>query len=157
VVPLQSRKSNSISYACSMLYKQSKSLIKSICYPEEFSFTSKPTRWGCKHEKAAKDMYFKNQYKNHQNLEIRDSGLCINPEWPFIGASPDGIISCQCHGKGVFEVKRPYCHRDDTIECAVNKDAKCCLQKHDDGSIHLDHEHAYYYQVQTQLFVCEAS
>ena len=102
-------------------------------------------------------MYFKNQYKNHQNLEIRDSGLCINPEWPFIGASPDGIISCQCHGKGVFEVKRPYCHRDDTIECAVNKDAKCCLQKHDDGSIHLDHEHAYYYQVQTQLFVCEAS
>ena len=39
---------------------KSKSLIKSICYPEEFSFTSKPTRLGCKHEKAAKDMYVKN-------------------------------------------------------------------------------------------------
>jgi len=65
-------------------------------------------------------------------------------------------MSCQCHGKGVLEVKCPYCHRDDTIEYAVRKDAKFCLQKHDDGSMHLDHGHAYYYQVQTQLFVCEA-
>ena len=86
------------------------------------------SRWGCKHEKAAKDMYFKNQSRNHQNLEIRDSGLCINPEWLFIGASPDGIISCQCHGKGVLEVKCPYCHHDDTIEYAVSKDAKFCCK-----------------------------
>ena len=33
-----------------------------------------------------------------KNLEITDSGLCINPEWPFISASPNGIISCHCHG-----------------------------------------------------------
>ena len=50
-------------------------------------------------------------------------------------------------------MKCPYCHRDDTTEY---KDAKFCLQKHDGGSIHLDHGHAYYYQVQTQLFICEA-
>ena len=31
----------------------SQSLIKSICYPEAFSFTSKQTDWGCKHEKQA--------------------------------------------------------------------------------------------------------
>ena len=28
----------------------SQSLIKSICYPEAFSFTSKQTEWGCKHK-----------------------------------------------------------------------------------------------------------
>ena len=29
----------------------SQSLIKSVCYPEVFSFTSKETSWGYKHEK----------------------------------------------------------------------------------------------------------
>jgi len=58
--------------------------------------------------------------------EIKDR-LCINPEWPFIGASPDGVISCQFHGKGVLEVKCPYCHCDDAIEYTVSNNAKFCL------------------------------
>ena len=29
------------------------SLIKTICYPEAFSFTTAATKWGCKHEKQA--------------------------------------------------------------------------------------------------------
>jgi len=35
----------------------SQSLIKSICYPEAFSYVSKQTEWGCKHEKKARDIY----------------------------------------------------------------------------------------------------
>ena len=137
---------------------ESKSLIKCICYPEVFSFTSKQTSWGCKHEKVAKEMYLKRQLENHHNLEVKDSGLCINTQWPFIGASPDGIISCQCHDDtGVLEIKCPYCHRDDAIESAASKDTNFCLKKQDDGSLVLDHGHAYYYQVQTQLFVCNAN
>jgi len=61
-----------------------------ICYPDAFSFTSKQTSWGCKHEKVAKEMYMK------KKLETRDSGLCINQQRPFIGAYPDCIVSCQC-------------------------------------------------------------
>ena len=108
---------------------ESKSLIKCICYPEAFSFTSKQTSWGCKHEKAAKELYMKKELENHHNLEIKDSGLCINPQWPFIGASPDGIISCQCHGTGVLELKCPYCHRDDAIESAAIKRCQVLLAK----------------------------
>ena len=29
-----------------------------------------------------------------------------------------------------------------------------CLKRDDKGSLHLDHSHSYYYQVQTQLFAC---
>ena len=37
----------------------SQSLIKTICYPEEFSFDSKKTAWGSKKEKRAQEFYLK--------------------------------------------------------------------------------------------------
>ena len=37
---------------------------------------------------------------------------------------------------------------------AATNDSKFCL-KQLDGELRLDHRHAYYYQVQTQLFVCD--
>jgi len=132
----------------------SQSLIKSICYPEAFAFTSKQTIWGCKHEKSARDLYYKNAALKHRNLKIEDSGLVINPRWPFIGASPDGFINCDCCGRGVVEIKCPYCHRNDTIESAVKEDKNFCI-KEQNGSLQLDHNHCYYYQVQTQMFVCD--
>ena len=35
------------------------SLVKSICYRDAFSFTSKQTSWGCRHEKQARERYKK--------------------------------------------------------------------------------------------------
>lgn len=134
--------------------KPSQSLIKSICYPEAFNFFSKQTEWGCKHEKAAKEMYRRINVTKHHNLQIVDSGLVINPQWPFIGASPDGIVDCSCCERGVLEIKCPYCHRESSVTTAVSEDPKFCLKERD-GEIHLDDTHSYYYQVQTQMFVCD--
>ena len=36
---------------------QSVSLIKSICYPESYRFSTEATNWGCQHEKLALDAY----------------------------------------------------------------------------------------------------
>ena len=80
------------------------SLIKSICYPEAFSFTTAATKWGCKHEKQGQEMYLAVNKLKHHDLSVAGSGLVINPQWPFIGASPDGIINCTCCGKGVLEI-----------------------------------------------------
>ena len=129
------------------------SLVKSICYPQELSFSSKQTDWGQKHEKVARELYLKTQKQYHSDLTVADSGLVINPRWPFIAATPDGIIDCKCCGKGVLEIKCPYSHRDETVESAASKDKGFYLKK-DEGLLHLDHGHSYYYQVQTQLFVC---
>ena len=88
----------------------SQSLVKNICYPEAFTFTNKQTNWGCKHEKQARERY--SSKSNHVNLQVAENGLFINPKWPFIGASPNGIVICECCPKCVLEIKCPYCHCD---------------------------------------------
>ena len=129
------------------------SLVKSIRYPEVFNFTSKQTNWGCRHEKQARDRYEKTVRFKHTNLQVAECGLFINPQWLFVGASPDGIITCDCCPKGVLEIKCPFCHRGESIAAAITSDKNFSLTEVD-GQISLDHCHAYYYQVQTQIFVC---
>ncbi len=97
------------------------SLIKSICYPDAFKFTSKATSWGCKHEKSARDVYEKEMISRHSTFSVVDSGLVLNPKWPHLGASPDGTVECACCTKGVVEIKCPYCHRNSDIYDAVAK------------------------------------
>ena len=129
--------------------KPSKSLLTAICLPELHEFTTPGTAWGCDHEKQALSEYATFIKSSHHNAQIADSGLVINPEYPHLGASPDGVVSCACCGEGLVEVKCPYCVRD---EDAVNHK---CLITDDKGVKVLDQTHAYYYQIQTQLFVCE--
>ena len=38
---------------------------------------------------------------------------------------------------------------------ATSKDSKFCIQQNSDGLLRLDQCHAYYYQVQTQIFVTD--
>ena len=85
---------------------------------------------------------------------MSDSGFFINPTWPHIGDSPDGIVQCDCCAKHVLKIKCPYSHREDSIEEAVASDGQFCLIKQGD-SFQLNQSHAYYYQVQTQFFVCD--
>ena len=133
----------------------SQSLIKSICYPDQFRFKTKATTWGCTHEKAARRRYVSKIKEKHLNFSLKDSGLVINPQWSFIGATPDGLVYCDCCGHGVTEIKCPYCHRSESISDSM-EDKKFCL-KNENAEVHLDKRHAYYYQVQTQLFVCDVT
>ena len=74
---------------------------------------------------------------------ISNAGFFISEEHPFIGASPDGMTNCLCCGAGVLEVKCPYCIRME------DPDKATCLE-----SGKLSTQHAYYYQIQLQMFVC---
>ena len=78
----------------------------------------------------------------------------LNPKWPYLGASPDGVVTCSCFSKGVVEIKCLFCHRNDAI-VESSDDKQFCLKKDSNNCLQLDHLHAYYYQVQTQIFVCE--
>ena len=102
---------------------------------------------GCTHEHSARDCYKEFREKAHTHFPLLDSGLVLNPEWPFLGASPDGTVHCDCCGSGVVEIKCPYCHRHDS---AIENQP--CLVDNGDR-LQLDCSHAYYYQVQTQIFV----
>ena len=39
---------------------------------------------------------------------VYSTGLHINAKYPHLGGSPDGIIVCDCHGKGLLEIKCPH-------------------------------------------------
>ncbi len=87
--------------------------------------------------------------KKHANLTLSKNGLIISPSYPFMGASPDGIIECSCCGYGVLEIKCPYSCRDKTLQERVDE-SKFYLSKIG-GDLSLDVYHAYYFQVQLQL------
>ena len=94
------------------IQKPSFSLLKAVCYPESFSFKVPATLWGCQHEQDAIQQY-KSQATSHTDISITSCGFHICLTHPFLGASPDALVQCECCGQGVVEVKCPYCGRDN--------------------------------------------
>ena len=103
------------------------SLIKSICYPESSKFSTEATRWGCDHEKAAVNQFVEHMKPFHEDLTVVESGLIINPKYPHLGASPDGVVSCNCCGTFVLEVKCHHCSRNKKL--CENENKSFCLEK----------------------------
>lgn len=136
--------------------KPAKSLLYKICYPEKVKFTSTATNWGIDNEGKAKELYISLARGQHTNLQIRESGLHVPPDFPFMGASPDAIVECDCHGIGCVEIKCPYNHRINTIVDAAQADRSFCLQ-YVDGKLSLKENHSYYYQCQAQLFLTKSA
>ena len=83
----------------------SRSLIMSICHPELARFSTEAISWGCQHERTAKHCYSSFQNQKHKNFIISDSGLFISTDFPYLGASPDGLVECECCGAGACEIK----------------------------------------------------
>lgn len=124
------------------------SLIKAICYPDTVKFSNSAAKWGCKHEKIARDQFLQAMATVHENCRIEDTGFVISTEHSFIGASPDGIFTFDCCGTATVEIKCPFCVRSENVEQVKYLDKKC-------GVTSLNKDHQYYYQVQTQLGCCE--
>ena len=64
--------------------------------------------WGCCHEKQARQVYEAQMQAKHENFLASDSGFHVNPKWPFLGASPDGLVTCDCCEGGICEIKEAY-------------------------------------------------
>jgi len=119
------------------------SLLRTICYPLENTFKNQATVWGTTHENEAKAFYSEKLKNDHIHFSVVNSGLIINPCFPFIGASPDGITNCDCCGTGVLEIKCPYSltqnKKIENLDCILNGKLK--------------KTHQYHYQIQTQMFL----
>ena len=63
------------------------------------------------------------------------------------------FVSCTCCGKGVIEIKCPYSIRDSVPAAAV--DTANFYLEHSEVGIMLSTTHAYYYQIQGQLAICD--
>ncbi|KAJ8929552.1 hypothetical protein NQ314_017751 [Rhamnusium bicolor] len=83
------------------------------------------------------------------NIEILEFGLVINKNWPYLGASPDGVEN----DGSIIENKCPYSAREISVEEGFRNGLIKFLDLSENHYI-LKPNHDYYYQIQGQLNIC---
>lgn len=99
------------------------------------------------------------KYETQTKENVVTSGLWVNPKFPFLACSPDGLLGQD----GLLEIKSLKLFKEHSIDAVCNdkgtliskdiinrqcfsiKDNKCTLKR----------SHSYYYQIQMQLLVTE--
>ncbi|XP_035984434.1 uncharacterized protein LOC118557991 [Fundulus heteroclitus] len=107
--------------------------------------------FGRKYEDQAKQLHSEWMKDRHEQFGLRETGLVVDQRFPLFAATPDGIRSCVCHGKGVVEVKCSFNHKDLCVKDIPEVDKTFYLEK---DSLVLKQSHRYYTQVQFQMYVC---
>ena len=87
---------------------------------------------------------------------VHTCGLFVNPSFPWLGASPDGLVedpSMKCFG--LLEIKCPYTHPFSTIEepCSDPSFFASIIN----GNVTLKQDHKHYHQIQGQMASCQTS
>ncbi|CAN7950592.1 unnamed protein product [Ixodes pacificus] len=108
--------------------------------PDVFS-----VRWGRENEVKARNRFIADEAPKHSGFEVRKCGLSVDSERPYLGASPDGVVSCCCCTDAVLEIKCPASCANLTID-----EAKVRLP-YLDADARLKEEHLHYAQVQMQM------
>ena len=110
-------------------------------------------QYGCKYENIAREEHIESYSKIHKTFFVIKSGLILHPSYPFFGATPDRIVNCSCCGPGVLEIKCPFHCKEKSFENATIQ-GSFCLEE-DNSGLRLKVDHAYYYQVQLQMKICQ--
>ena len=110
--------------------------------------------WGTKNEATAREEYLKRAKEMHVSFKYQSTGLHVSVQYPHLGATPDGLVECECCGPGLIEIKCPFKYRQYKISDIVDK-SFCVQPNEEDGKLKLSHNHAYYLQIQGQLTLCQ--
>ena len=126
------------------------SLVSAVMGYNQYDLSNKKeVKWGVDHEDAARKAYITKMAASHKNFSCRLSGFIVDDKKAFVGASADGIASCDCHGSRTVEIKWPYKHKDRSPLEAALIDSSFCL----DQAGNLKTTHKYYSQMQLQMHV----
>lgn len=124
---------------------------------------NRATQYGITMEGKTSQQYATYQKQNgHVNLQTHKSGLVISVTNPWLAASPDEKVhdpSTAASPWGIAEYKNPYTAIDLTLEEACDKVKQFCLEKiekNGEVSFRLKKRHNYYFQVQCQMYCCDA-
>lgn len=103
---------------------------------------------GRKHEETARGVYASNAFTKHDNFSVKQTGLHVSRELPFLGSTPDGIVSCGCCGSGILEIKCPF-----SVYGQTPTPKNLSYLTNEDDQVKLRKSHQYYTQVQMQMGV----
>ena len=116
-------------------------------------------RYGSDHESVAIKSYMDYQRKMGKSIVVNSCGLSVHPSLPWLATTPDGIVydaSEEHYKRGCLEVKCPFSCNNMLFEVACKEVSNFCLVL-DNTTMSLSKRHAYYYQVQTQMYVTQLS
>ncbi|ELU08579.1 hypothetical protein CAPTEDRAFT_211242, partial [Capitella teleta] len=86
--------------------------LKTVMRYASFSLSHVPAvKWGRDKENTARLPYEQQMQALHQDFHLRQTGLLVKEDEPFLAASPDGVFECECCGQGTLEIKCPYKYR----------------------------------------------
>lgn len=124
--------------------KYPKSIVSAIMQYTSLNSELPALQWGREHEAIAREEYVVKMNGMHDNFHTSLSGLVINPTYPYMAASPDGISSCDCCGTRLLEIKCPYVYRNEspTIEAALSN-PRFCLTRNENDTVMLSRKHSY--------------
>ena len=77
--------------------------------------------YGQENESKALEQY----KKENPNFDVKKTGLWLNPAYPQLGCSPDGLIIQDTQNEGLLEIKCPYILK----HCDPNNLKKCFNKK----------------------------
>lgn len=112
--------------------------------------------YGINEEPAART-----KYTEVTNMSVVECGLFINKLYPYLGASPDGIIMENGSATGIIEIKCLKILRTRTIEQLIQsvKNGELSLTNScvslEGDVLKLKRNHSYFYQIQHQLLITE--
>lgn len=87
--------------------------------------------------------------ETHSNVKVTECGIFLHEEMPFLGGSPDRIVTCDCCGKACLEIKCPFSIRHTSPQDqAVSLPY---LEKGNNNEISLKRNHRYFTQCQIQM------
>ena len=110
------------------------SLLKTLLTREKFK--SSACKWGLDNEKVVTS-----RYETLKNVNVTHCGLVINPRWPWLACSPDGLVE-----QKAIEMKCPYARKDLDIQDACH--GKGFFMKLENEAPKLKENHCYFYQCQ---------
>ena len=122
--------------------------------------------YGIENESNARRDYENALKTLYPDVTVSETGLWVSLNQPEIGCSPDGLVTYTDEEgqleSGLVELKCPYVLRNadpsNINQCKTELSKKqqstfCC--RFDDSDVYLKSTHAYYYQIQLQLFVLD--
>ena len=133
--------------------RPSEAFVRNTMAPKNISSLAAPSH-GIEHEDRAKVIYLKKMKKQlKHNIQVYESGLIVNPTFPYLGASPDGKVVDKSVDVpyGLLEIKCPFKYRNKCPTSAADE-TDFCLEKYGD-TLRLKRDHIYFYQIQGQMAI----
>ena len=106
--------------------------------------TSAAIAWEIQNEMVVIQEFKPKVSPSHTSFELEFTGLHINPKFPHLGASPEGLVSCECCVEGLLEIECPSSIRH-TSPTSADTPRNFYLKLDNEGTFKLSPTHQYYY------------